>query len=114
MRAIGKRIQEKVGQAMSRKMIGKLQVRRENQPLRIDCSRFSPMAQIARGLGVVFEQPEYAAVNIFQQDLGHDLAGVVEAAENEALGGQTRLGAAGRDLRKFVVSSHCIDRCPAG
>ncbi len=105
MRAIGKRIQEKIGQAMPREVLGKLHVRRKNQPLPIDGPRFSFTAQIAFCIGVVFEQPEHAAVDILKQahpdveDLRRDLADVVEATKHEDLGGQTRLGAAGRHVR---------------
>src|SRR5712692_5629374 len=101
MSAIRQRIQEKIAQAMPREMFGQLHMGCENQPAPVNASFLRFTAQIARGLRIVLQQPEHAAVNVFEEsypdleNLRRDLAGVVEAAKHQALSGQPCLRAAG-------------------
>ena len=99
VRAIGLRIEEKIGQAMPGKMFGRAQPRREHQPVGRDAARFGLTLKIVHGIGIVFEQPEHASRNFAQQphpegeNLRRDFVIVVEAAEDEARFGQARLAA---------------------
>ncbi|GCC43192.1 hypothetical protein chiPu_0026934, partial [Chiloscyllium punctatum] len=105
----GNVVEEQVGEAMAREMVGQRRPLCEHQALRSDAARDRLLAQICARLGVGFEQPQHAALDAAEdphppvEHAGRDLVVVVEAAEHEARRSQPHLAA-----RKHAIGDDAL------
>src|SRR5258706_2395262 len=97
VRAIGQRIEKKIGQAMLRQILGVTYARRKDKSRGRDAPRLSLPLEIAGPVQIILEKPEHALPDLGQEPhpeiemVWRDLPAVIETAKNEAIWGQPSL-----------------------
>jgi hypothetical protein len=95
------RVEEEIGVAYAREVLGQRHAGREHEASRIDAARACRAPKVLRGDRLALHHPQHAAGHRGEdshprrKDVGRDLGLVVEAAEHHAALGQPQGGTGG-------------------